>query len=216
MDLRGSIGKLCLSVIVLGLTCVALVAPAHAAILTNVSATASSTAPGATNVTYTLTYTTVTTLLGSDGDLLLLANFPSTIVLPTTVGSGCESAISISIGGVSQNPSTLLGLCETFDDEIVLELAASAAVTGGSTVQVTIPGATNPSPFPTAPFSRFQTFSPIHAFDTANPLPTLEPATTTPTAVPTPTLSEWALLALSLMIGAIGYWWLGRQSQERI
>lgn len=200
----GNASKLILSTILCGVGVVALAAPVHAATLTNVSATASSTAPSATNVTYTLTFTTATTL--NPGNFLLLAIFPPGVTLPSTP---CSSTISVSINSVAQNLATLLGgFCDLFPNAIQLALNAGQSVAAGSVVQVTIPGGTNGNPFPTSSLVLFET-----EFDNASPLPTLVGAT--PTAVPTPVLNPWALLTLAFMLAGMGYWWLAQQRQRR-
>lgn len=203
----GSISKLLRNAVLFCAACLALAVPGRAGTLINVSATASTAAPGATNVTYTLTYTTATAV--TQFDALLFAIFPTGATLPYL--STCTSVVAVSINGSPQNLATLLGgACTLGPNIIVLGLANGQSVAAGSTVQITISGGTNGNPFATAMFSDFGTEE-----DSADPLPYLVGSVPT-AAVSTPTLSQWALLALAMMFGGMGYWWLRRQKQDQV
>lgn len=165
------------------------------------SVTASSYSPGATGVTYTLTYTTATQIPG--GAILLFAEFPPEVSLPTvtTIPECVSDGVTVRVNGVQQNISTFLNEC--LANASLVAMLVHAVLAAGSTVVVTIPDAVNGNPFIAAGFAFFNT-----ATDTANPPPSVQP----PAApVGTPTVSQWAFIALALMIAGLGYWKLRRQ-----
>lgn len=194
--------------------CIALAAPAVAGTLTNVSAVASTNTAGATGVTYTLTYTIATAITPGVG--LLAASFPSNVTLPNispggAVGACAAAGVTVTVNSVAQTLSTFLNSCTVASPGTVqLESGFSTTVTAGSTIVVTIPNGTNGNPFTASSFLSFET-----EFDSASPLPTLGPAAPPagPAPIGTPTLSEWAFIALAILIASLGYWKLRRPRQ---
>ena len=181
-------------------------APALAGTFTGVSTTASSTAPGATGVTYTLKYTTATALSGAVGDNLFHGSFPSTFSLPpcgAAASIACDGFITISINGVPQNVATFTGYyTQTFGNGLQIQLASSASVAANSNVVIAVSGNTNPAPFGTTPFLAFRSImGGGNTIDQASPLPSFT-AAVVPT--PVPTMTEWAMILLGLAVAAGG------------
>lgn len=196
--------RLTAAVAALVLSCLmASAGPALAGTLTGVSATASSTAPGATGVTYTLKYTTATALSGADGDNLFHGSFPSTFSLPPCGAAApvsCNGFLTVSINGVPQNVATFTQgyFTNTFGNGLQVKLASSASVAANSNVVIAISGNTNPTPFDTSPFITFRSIAnggtPI---DEASPLPSFTAAIA---PQPVPTMTEWAMILLGLTL----------------
>jgi len=191
-------GAVCAGLLMTGL---AIAAPgsAEAGALTNVQATASSLAAGATNVTYTLRYTTATPLVA--GDYLLDAFLPFQVGMESMSGpSNCAGdGLTVTIDGAPQILTTLLQSCTALTafpaiNQVLLQLAQPVAA--GSTIVATIPGGTNLDAL-TEPFFSFETAdNSFVEIDGAAPLPLFAPVTV-------PGVSGWMALGFAcLLLGA--------------
>lgn len=140
-------------------SCSAAIGPVTGGTLTNVSASASSTRTSASNVTYSVNFTTATAIPAMN--FLLNAYFPDGVEFPAMNDvNDCTGKVSLSLDGVPQTLSSVAAACLSFNagsSKNGLQINNTNAIPANTQVSIQITGASNPSSAGASSFSLFKT-----------------------------------------------------------
>lgn len=139
-------------------TCSAATARIGNGVLSDVSVVPSSTLTNATNVTYTLTYTTKNALPAYA--FLLNGYLPAGVILPAISDvTSCANALTVKIDNVTQDLNAFTVGCLSFGSPTKnsLQITLKNALPAGKTVSIAITGVTNPATAGTSAATLFQT-----------------------------------------------------------